>query len=384
MDSMTGEGTEAAIVDNRPGGSAGRALAFAAGGLTVAAAVVGFTALSDEQAAGRGRVALAMAVAAAALAAVRLVVGRGAGRGVDGDVAIGSLLLSGVMTIALAVGPATPAPRPTTQPRVPGPIPGNCGPGCTVVEGRPLRRRRRTLRPDVRVGRVRATATLEPDLTPRRQAAVAEAWLTSARHEHASVAAFARLARDLHRLGAPVALVTAARRAALEEVDHARRCFALASRYAGRPLTAGAIRGRRDRPARLRSRRAEVVRLAVEAVTDGAMNEGYVARLNELQADAATDADVARHLRSIAADEARHAELGWSTLDWCLEVGGDDVRRAVRAAAERIPRTVGVGPDDADCAAALAAHGHAGGDAAAALWRDVRRDVVERVLTAAG
>jgi hypothetical protein len=143
--------------------------------------------------------------------------------------------------------------------------------------------------------------------------------------EHASVAAFARFTMLLLSVGAPPELIVASQRASLDEVKHARDCFALAQRY-GAPAAgpdaldmAGALR-----PLSL----AELVELAVE---EGCVGETLGALLAEEQRVLATDPEAGRVLTRIARDEARHAELAWKFLAWAIEQGGPEVR----AAAER-------------------------------------------------
>src|SRR5205814_7790511 len=77
-------------------------------------------------------------------------------------------------------------------------------------------------------------AALNAALDPATRAHLAAAWLRDALEEHASVAAFARLTMHLLSVGAPPELIIESQRASLDEVRHARACFALASRYAGK------------------------------------------------------------------------------------------------------------------------------------------------------
>src|SRR5207248_1646672 len=70
---------------------------------------------------------------------------------------------------------------------------------------------------------------------------LARSWLVEARAEHASIAAFSALSLDLMAVGAPPRLLERAHRAALDEIVHARVCFALASAYAGEELAPGAF-----------------------------------------------------------------------------------------------------------------------------------------------
>src|SRR5690606_37693683 len=71
----------------------------------------------------------------------------------------------------------------------------------------------------------------EPDADQRRRPAAD--WLADAQMEHASVAAFARAALELMAVGAPAELLAGCAEAGLDEVRHARLCFALAAAYGG-------------------------------------------------------------------------------------------------------------------------------------------------------
>jgi hypothetical protein len=161
------------------------------------------------------------------------------------------------------------------------------------------------------------------------RAALAEAWLASARMEHASIAAFSLLSLHLAALGAPSELVERTHRAALDEIRHARRCYAFASAYAGEAWTAGPIvelRAQGERP-------IDLVRLAVGSLVDGCVAEGIAADVVARAAAGAEDPAVRATLTMIARDETRHAELAWSVLEWCRAQGGEPVRRAIEARA---------------------------------------------------
>jgi hypothetical protein len=165
------------------------------------------------------------------------------------------------------------------------------------------------------------------DLTTEERAALAEAWSRDALQEHASVAAFGRFALALLRHGAPADLVAAAHEAALDEVTHARLCFALASAYAGEPIAPGPF------PFGTSVEVDEsLAALAVGTVIEGCVAETISACVAAEQLAHAVDPAVRAALARIATDEARHAELAFRTIAWALHAGGSDVRAAVRAA----------------------------------------------------
>ena len=136
-------------------------------------------------------------------------------------------------------------------------------------------------------------------------------WLAAARMEHASVAAFSATSLRLMALGAPPALIAATHRAALDEIEHARIAFAIASAYAGAPVSPAAFPDVRATPMTLRE-------LALETFVDGCVGETIAAVDAEREADVQPDPTIARVLRQIAIDEARHAELAWQIVAWCV------------------------------------------------------------------
>ena len=151
-------------------------------------------------------------------------------------------------------------------------------------------------------------------------------WQAAALMEHASIAAFARFTLQLLQLGAPLELVSMSQRAMRDETEHARRCFTLASRYAGAPLgpttldMAGAFE---------EESLASIVRLAFR---EGCVGETCAALEASEALALARDPLVRETLALITEDERRHAELAWRFVAWALQrdVTGDlhDVLRS--------------------------------------------------------
>ena len=174
------------------------------------------------------------------------------------------------------------------------------------------------------------SVSLESDapawLDPVDAATIARGWLDDALAEHASVASFARFTLDLLALGAPSDLVLASQRAALDEVRHARVCFALSSRYSGKCVGPGVLdtEGALETP--------ELASFAARTVREGCIGETIAALIVAEEARSATDPEVRRLLEGIASDEAGHAELAWKSVRWALEHGDARVRVAVARA----------------------------------------------------
>ena len=210
-----------------------------------------------------------------------------------------------------------------------------------------------------------------PAATRARLAAV---WTEVARMEHASIASFANLALRLMAAGAPPELIARTHHAALDEIEHARIAFALASGYAGEPVGPGAFAD----AARM-SPEGGVDALALETFLDGCIGETVAAAEAGLAAARAEDPAIAGALATMAEDETRHAELAWAIVAWCVRSSGPALRerleRALAAAGAEIP-------DPDPDAAELARHGVVTARELAGLRRAVIADVVAPCLRA--
>lgn len=193
-----------------------------------------------------------------------------------------------------------------------------------IIHGRPLRTAEGVVLPPALALGPAAARTARLDSATR--AALAGAWLDSARAECGSIPAFLALARDLAAVGAPASLVARALAALGDEVRHTARCSAIASALAGWRLRPALLPPPAARDA---DRRAALVRMALEAWHDGCLGEGAAAARARRSLAGASDAGVRAALFEIARDEAQHAELGWRVLAYCLTEGGRAVREAV-------------------------------------------------------
>lgn len=200
--------------------------------------------------------------------------------------------------------------------------------------GRPLRIGKRAITPDVRASKEWARGP-RPDpsgLDDVTRGVLRDLWLHDARKEHASVPAFGRVARHLVALGAPSDLVKRAHLSCLQEIDHAERCFALASAYAGEDLGVQpmpALYGADE--ALPRDRTKALVLVATEALVDGALLEDFNAELARTALDDVRDPACREALVRIVEDESDHAALAWDILAYCVAEGGEAVVRALRA-----------------------------------------------------
>jgi len=199
---------------------------------------------------------------------------------------------------------------------------------------------------------------------------LAQLWAERGRNEHASIASFDRFALGLLGVGAPPELIEQAHVAAIDEIGHARLCFALASAYAGRTLGPGAL----DLEGALEVDHTLSGLCAATAV-EGCIGETLSAIEAGRCAELATDQAAKTALDTIATDEAGHAELAWATVRWTLE-SEPAIRNAVADAFRRGLAGEGGPPGYACNDAEVGGHGFL--DPAEA--RAVRRDGIDRVI----
>ena len=203
--------------------------------------------------------------------------------------------------------------------------------------GRPLRVRGRQTHPKLRAG-VDWTRGARPDpagLDQPTRRALAALWLHDAQKEHASVPAFARVAWLLAAVGAPAELLARCHRAALEEIEHARLCFALAQGYGGRAHTV------RPMPELLDGALAlggdPLVVLATESLADGCQLEDFNADIAAECAAVCAEPTTRAVLLRIAREERSHAEFSWALVEWLLASARDTVGPALEGALARLP-----------------------------------------------
>ena len=166
-------------------------------------------------------------------------------------------------------------------------------------------------------------APLASPVDRRTAAALHASWLKDALDEHASIAAFARFTMVMLSVGAPPDLIADSQRASLDEIKHARACFALARRYGSRDVGPGAL----EVADSLGS--VSLGDIAALTVQEGCVGETLGVLLASEQLARAADPEVVRILRRIVADENRHAELAWRFVKWAISVGGDEVERRI-------------------------------------------------------
>ena len=167
-------------------------------------------------------------------------------------------------------------------------------------------------------------------LDPAERSAVSDGWTFAAQQEHASIASFSKFALELLAVGAPPTLLVGAHRAGLDEIDHARMSFKVASLCAGQPLGPGPL----PISAQSITQSLSLHASAVAAALDGCLNETIAALEAGAAADSTNHEALKLVLEEIARDEQNHAELAWEYVAWAIATGGRSVRDAIKAAAE--------------------------------------------------
>jgi hypothetical protein len=204
--------------------------------------------------------------------------------------------------------------------------------------GRPLRVRGRQIHPELREGSD-WTRGPRPDphgLDAPTRAALAALWLHDAQKEHASVPAFARVSWLLAAAGAPAELLAWSHRAALEEIEHAELCFALAAGYGGQTYTVEPIPELLSGGLDVEGDALEL--LVVESLCDGCQLEDFNADVAGECARVCEEPVTRAGLERIAREERSHAELSWAIVRWVLAQAPASMEPALERALPRLER----------------------------------------------
>jgi hypothetical protein len=161
------------------------------------------------------------------------------------------------------------------------------------------------------------------------------AWL-----EGAAIHAFERLVIDLEQHNAPADLITRAKRAVVDEIDHATRVGALAQRF-GATIPDVVVA-----PHTARS----LYDVALENAVEGCVRETYGVVDALFRSQQAQDAQVRQLFAGIAEDETRHAALSWDIAAWAeTQLSNDEstrIQTAAIAAHDELGRQLRTGRPD--------------------------------------
>jgi hypothetical protein len=144
------------------------------------------------------------------------------------------------------------------------------------------------------------------------------------------------VAGGLAALGAPAELMEWSHRAALEEIEHTRVCFALAAGYAGRSYTVQPMPELLDGGLDLEGNPLEV--LASESLGDGCQLEDFNADVAAECAEACEEPATRGVLERIAREERTHADFSWALVAWLLQRDRARVQPALEKALANLER----------------------------------------------
>lgn len=161
--------------------------------------------------------------------------------------------------------------------------------------------------------------------TPARAPGLGALFAAIGQIKDASVAAFHRLSRELAAFNAPVRLVRSARRAAFDEMRHARAMNKLARMHGAEPTRVDA--------GELRTRSFD--EMAFENAMEGCVRQTWDAALARWAGEHAVDEVVRFEMARIARDQTEHTTLAWRVLAWAMPritpATRDRLRRAMKA-----------------------------------------------------
>lgn len=236
------------------------------------------------------------------------------------------------------------------------------------TRGRALRRGGRVRLPETKATSGWAADPIELEVESSIREQVARAWRAMAATETASIASFSSYSNQLLALGAPSELIEGAHRDALDEIRHARLCYAVATGIDGEVV------GAAEFPAAVLplDRTPTIESLAIECARESCVLEGASA-LAAHRLAALARPELRPTLSQIADDEARHAAHGWEALEWLLPQLDSRARERVvdevRVLGNAIPESL-VPHDD------LEEYGIAG----PSIWNQAVREAVEAFM----
>ena len=155
--------------------------------------------------------------------------------------------------------------------------------------------------------------SINPKKLSRKQREIAgKFYLQTALYEHASIASFQKFTLDLMKFGAPPHLLDKAQQATRDEIAHAQMAFSIATDL----LQENLHPHRLDYTPKLCESIKEFARSTLQ---EGAIGETIAVLIASEQLRVSKDHSVREFLQQVVEDEAKHAELAWETIRWCLE-----------------------------------------------------------------
>ena len=137
-------------------------------------------------------------------------------------------------------------------------------------------------------------------------------WLEQAEGEHASVASFARNTLQLLTLGSPSELLVASQQAGIDEVNHAKISYDIASANVGLKLAPGPLDVQKS------LKKLDLMNVIRSIIHEGCVGETLAAVVARVRGHGTDDPYIKKSLLQITEEETNHAQLAWDTIEWIV------------------------------------------------------------------
>lgn len=210
------------------------------------------------------------------------------------------------------------------------------------------------------------------------RALLARSWLARSSAERRAADIFELITRSLRAVGEQQALVDLATRAIDDELRHAELCRVVASRYAGRELTAERL----ELAAPKLEGASEDLRHSLWIVGQCAFNETTASAFLESSFEQAKAPLAHAALRELLSDEIDHARIGWAHLAAVSAERRGEIAKFVPRMLDANRREWGKAAGAEDDR--YAAHGWISRDSIARAIEEAERDVIRPGLERIG
>ena len=136
--------------------------------------------------------------------------------------------------------------------------------------------------------------------------------MDQAEGEHASVASFARNTLQLLTLGSPSELLIASQQAGIDEINHAKISYDIASAYTGLNLAPGPLDVQKS------LKKLDLMNVIRSIIHEGCVGETLAAVVARVRGHGADDPYIKKSLLQITEEETNHAQLAWDTIEWVV------------------------------------------------------------------
>ena len=137
-------------------------------------------------------------------------------------------------------------------------------------------------------------------------------WLEQAEGEHASVASFARNTLQLLTLGSPSELLVASQQAGIDEINHAKISYDIATANTGLNFAPGPL----DVQESLKE--LDLMSVVRSIIHEGCVGETLAAIEARVRGYGTDDPYIKKSLLQITEEETNHAQLAWDTIEWVV------------------------------------------------------------------